>query len=160
MKKSLPFVLRLLSNVKKLLPPLCFVPFLRGFSASEFQKKSFGRYSWLNLVKKVPSSRIGAKSLILNFWIKSENWGTVISHIVLSMGRNWKHLSRLSYFYIILKWTEKLITYLCEHRHNPTEEDSSEKTPQVGTKIFNMKLENRYFFNATDPGGICEVVNR
>ena len=46
------------------------------------------------------------------------------------------------------------------HRHNPTEEDSSEKTPQVGTKIFNMKLENRYFFNATDPGGICEVVNR
>ena len=51
-----------------------------------------------------------------------------------------------------------MITFFT-HRHNPTEEDANEKPPQVGTKIFNMKLENRHFFDATDPGGICEVVH-
>ena len=46
-----------------------------------------------------------------------------------------------------------------EHRNNPTEEDANDKPPQVGTKVFNLKLSNRHFFDATDPGGIADVVN-
>lgn len=46
-----------------------------------------------------------------------------------------------------------------EHRHNPTEENADDKPPQVGTKVFNQNLVDRNFFDATDPGGIAEVVH-
>jgi lysine-specific demethylase PHF8 len=45
-----------------------------------------------------------------------------------------------------------------EHRHNPTEEDASDKPPQIGTLMFVEELVKRQLPSALDVGGVVDIV--